>query len=51
MQNDRKNPAAVSPGRLGGHRGGKARAASLSAQRRIENARNAVAGRYRKKTR
>lgn len=42
-----KNPAAVSLGRLGGLKGGKARAMKLSAERRTEIARNAAAQRWR----
>jgi len=37
----KKNPAAVALGRLGGLKGGPARAAKLSAERRSEIARNA----------
>ncbi len=44
-----KNPAAVALGRLGGLKGGKARAAKLSAQRRSEIARAAVAAREAKR--
>lgn len=44
-----KNPAAVSLGRLGGLKGGKARAESLSAERRAEIAREAAAKRWAKK--
>jgi hypothetical protein len=43
-----KNQAAVALGRLGGLKGGKARAAKLSAKRRSEIARNAVLARWRK---
>ncbi len=39
---DGKNPAAVELGRLGGLKGGKARAESLSSERRTEIARNAA---------
>jgi hypothetical protein len=42
-----KNPAAVLLGRLGGLRGGKARAVKLSPERRAEIARNAAAQRWR----
>jgi hypothetical protein len=42
-----KNPAAVILGRLGGLKGGKARAIKLSAERRVEIARNAAAQRWR----
>jgi len=43
-----KNAAAVELGRLGGLKGGKARAASLSAEQRSEIARNAVNKRWKK---
>jgi hypothetical protein len=45
-----KNPAAVALGRLGGMKGGKARARSLSVERRAEIARNAAAERWKRKT-
>jgi len=41
-----KNPAAVMLGRLGGLKGGKARAARLSAERRSEIARKAANARW-----
>ena len=41
-----KNPAAVDLGRLGGKKGGKARAAKLSAEERSEIAKKAAAGRW-----
>ena len=44
-----KNPAAVALGRLGGLKGGKARAAKLSAKRRSEIARKAVRVREQKR--
>ena len=44
-----KNPAAVALGRLGGLKGGKARAAKLSPKRRSEIARNAVLARWNKR--
>ena len=44
-----KNPAAVALGRLGGLKGGKARAQSLSARRRKEIARKAAESRWNKK--
>jgi hypothetical protein len=47
-----KNPHAVALGKMGGSKGGKARAAKLSAEQRREIARNAVLARwakYRKK--
>jgi len=43
-----KNPAAVALGRLGGAKGGKARAANLSAARRKAIAKKAAAARWRK---
>lgn len=43
-----KNPAAVALGRLGGKKGGKARAAKLSAERRREIAKKAAATRWGK---
>lgn len=42
-----KNPAAVALGRLGGLKGGKARAAKLSKKRRQEIARKAAAKRWK----
>lgn len=45
----RKNPAAVELGRLGGLRGGKARAAKLSPERRAEIARMGVEARAAKR--
>jgi hypothetical protein len=42
----RKNPAAVALGRLGGLKGGKARAAVLTPERRIEIAKQAIAARW-----
>jgi hypothetical protein len=44
-----KNPAAVALGRLGGLKGGKARAAALSAKRRSEIAKKAAKSRWDKK--
>jgi hypothetical protein len=43
-----KNPAAVALGRLGGKKGGKARAAALTAEERSESARIAAEGRAQK---
>jgi len=43
-----KNPAAVALGRLGGLKGGKARAAKLSAKKRSQIARKAAQARYGK---
>jgi hypothetical protein len=44
-----KNPAAVALGRLGGLKGGKARAQSLSAKRRKEIAKKAAQKRWGKR--
>jgi hypothetical protein len=44
-----KNPAAVALGRLGGLKGGKARAESMSAKRRKEIAKKAAESRWKKK--
>ena len=44
-----KNPAAVALGRLGGLKGGKARAESLTAKRRKEIAQKASAARWKNK--
>ncbi len=44
-----KNPAAVELGRLGGLKGGKARAAKLTAAQRSKIARNAANKRWEKK--
>lgn len=43
---DGKNPAAVALGRLGGLKGGQARAESLSPKQRAEIARNAAKARW-----
>lgn len=43
---DGKNPAAVALGRLGGRKGGKARAASLTKEQRSEIAKKAAAARW-----
>lgn len=43
-----KNPAAVALGRLGGQKGGKARAAKLTPKRRKEIAEKAAAARWKK---
>jgi hypothetical protein len=43
-----KNPAAVMLGRLGGLKGGKARAAGLTPERRKEIAQQAAAKRWKK---
>jgi hypothetical protein len=47
-QDDGKNPAAVALGRLGGQKGGKARAKSLTAEQRKEIAQNAAKSRWKK---
>lgn len=44
-----KNPAAVQLGRLGGQKGGKARAAKLSPRKRSEIAKKAAKARWEKK--
>lgn len=44
----KKNPAAVALGRLGGLKGGKARAAKLSASQRSEIAKKAANQRWKK---
>lgn len=43
-----KNPAAVELGRLGGRKGGKARAEKLTAEQRKEIARKAAKARWEK---
>jgi hypothetical protein len=43
-----KNPAAVELGRLGGSKGGKARAAKLSPEQRSEAARKAARARWKR---
>lgn len=45
---DGKNAAAVALGRLGGLKGGKARAAKLSKKRRSEIAQNAANARWKR---
>lgn len=45
---DGKNPAAVALGRLGGKKGGKARAKSLTAEQRSDIAKRAAAKRWKK---
>jgi hypothetical protein len=44
-----KNPAAVALGRLGGLKGGKARAAALNPKKRKQIAKKAAAARWGKK--
>ena len=46
--NPAKNPAAAMLGRLGGLKGGKARAAALSSSERTAIAKQAAAARWRK---
>ncbi len=46
LPNDGKNPAAVALGRLGGLKGGKARAESLTPKKRSEIAKKAAAKRW-----
>jgi len=45
-----KNPAAVALGKLGGLKGGKARAEKLTPEQRKEIAKKAAQSRWRKKT-
>ena len=45
---DGKNPAAVALGRLGGKKGGKARAEKLTPEQRSEIARLAASARWKK---
>jgi hypothetical protein len=47
-QDDRKNPAAVALGRLGGKKGGPARARKLTAKERSESAKKAATARWHK---
>lgn len=44
-----KNPAAVALGRLGGQKGGKARAEKLTKEQRSEIAQKAAAARWKKR--
>jgi hypothetical protein len=46
---EEKNPAAVALGKLGGSKGGKARAAKMTPEERSESARKAVKARWAKK--
>ncbi len=48
---EEKNPAAVELGRLGGKKGGKARAEKLTKEQRSEIARKAAKARWDKKRR
>ena len=43
-----KNPAAVALGKLGGAKGGKARAAKMTPEERAESARKAAQARWKK---
>ena len=43
---EEKNPAAVELGRLGGRKGGKARAAKMAPEERSKNARRAAKARW-----
>jgi hypothetical protein len=47
-EESKKNPAAVALGRLGGLKGGKARAAKLSSARRKAIAKKSAASRWKK---
>jgi len=47
---DTKNPAAVALGRLGGLKGGRARAEKLSSEKRKEIAQRAAASRWARRT-
>ena len=47
-EDDGKNPAAVALGRLGGKKGGKARAKKLTPERRSEIATNAARARWKR---
>lgn len=49
-EDEGKNPAAVALGRLGGKKGGKARAAKLSPERRREIAKKAAEKRWGKES-
>jgi hypothetical protein len=48
LPEDGKNPAAVALGRLGGQKGGKARAKSLTAKQRSDIAKKAAKSRWKK---
>ena len=47
-QNKGKNPAAVALGKLGGAKGGRARADKLTAEQRTDIARTAASARWKK---
>jgi len=51
MAKTKKNAAAVALGRLGGLKGGKARARKLTAKQRTQSARRAARARWAKKKR
>ena len=46
---EEKNPAAVALGKLGGSKGGKARAKNMTPEQRSESARKAAKARWAKK--
>ena len=46
---EEKNPAAVALGKLGGSKGGKARAKNMTPEERSESARKAAKARWAKK--
>jgi hypothetical protein len=48
---EEKNPAAVALGKLGGSKGGKARAAKMTPEERSESARKAAKARWDKQRR
>jgi hypothetical protein len=48
---EEKNPAAVALGKLGGSKGGKARAAKMTPEERSESARKAAKARWAKQRR
>jgi hypothetical protein len=48
-ESDERNPAAVSLGKLGGAKGGRARAKKLSSEERQQIAAHAAAARWKKK--
>lgn len=48
-EDEGKNPAAVALGRLGGLKGGKARAKKMTPEERSESARKAALARWKKK--
>ena len=49
-EDSKKNPAAVALGRLGGLKGGKARASKLTPEQRKEIAQKAAQARWKRKT-